>query len=263
MNCRRRNGNRPYGKMGLETLTSISMASRATDFPKRSAPILSRRTPKRSTQFSGFSSNKPGWGSPSTLPTKASAVSPTLARTSFPSQLAVASAWDRSLVDEIGRITGREARALGYTNVYTPILDLARDPRWGRTEETYSEDPYLTSELGKHMVRALQSQRVVSTPKHFAVYSVPKGGRDGSSRTDPEVTPRELEMIYLQPFKAAFQDAGALGTMSSYNDYDGVPITASSYFLTEILRGRWGFKGYVVSDCSAVEFVETKHKVAE
>lgn len=182
--------------------------------------------------------------------------------TSFPSQLAVASAWDRSLVDEIGRITGREARALGYTNVYSPILDLARDPRWGRTEETYSEDPYLTSELGKHMVRALQSQRVVSTPKHFAVYSVPKGGRDGSSRTDPEVTPRELEMIYLQPFKAAFQDAGALGVMSSYNDYDGIPITGSSYFLTDILRGRWGFKGYVVSDSSAVENLETKYHVA-
>ena len=110
--------------------------------------------------------------------------------------------------------------------------------------------------------RALQSQRVVSTPKHFAVYSVPKGGRDGSSRTDPEVTPRELEMIYLQPFKAAFQDAGALGVMSSYNDYDGIPITGSSYFLTDILRGRWGFKGYVVSDSSAVENLETKYHVA-
>ena len=182
--------------------------------------------------------------------------------TSFPAQLGVASAWDRGLVDEIGHITGKEARILGYTNVYSPILDLPRDPRWGRTVEAYSEDPFLTAELGRHQVRAIQAEHVVSTVKHFAVYSVPKGGRDGTARTDPEVTPRELEMIYLPPFKAAFQDAGAMGTMSSYNDYDGVPITGSSYFLTDILRGRWGFKGYVVSDSSAVEFLQTKHKVA-
>src|SRR5215469_15979808 len=182
--------------------------------------------------------------------------------TSFPSQLGVASAWDRTLVDDIGHITGKEARILGYTNVYSPILDLPRDPRWGRAVEAYSEDPFLTAELGRHQVRAIQAEHVVSTVKHFAVYSVPKGGRDGTARTDPEVTPRELEMIYLPPFKAAFQDAGAMGTMSSYNDYDGVPITGSSYFLTDILRGRWGFKGYVVSDSSAVEFLQTKHKVA-
>lgn len=183
--------------------------------------------------------------------------------TSFPAELGVASAWDRTLVDEIGRITAKEARALGYTNVYSPILDLPRDPRWGRTVESYSEDPYLTAELGKHQVKAIQAEHVVSTPKHFAVYSVPKGGRDGTARTDPEITPRELEQIYLPAFRAAFQDAGALGTMSSYNEYDGVPVTGSSYFLIDILRKRWGFRGYVVSDSAAVEFLETKHKVAE
>ena len=182
--------------------------------------------------------------------------------TSFPAQLGVASAWDRELVKEIGTITGREARVLGYTNVYSPILDLPRDPRWGRTVECYSEDPYLTSELGRIQVRAIQAMRVVSTPKHFAVYGVPKGGRDGTARTDPQVTQRELEMIFLPPFKAAFQDAGAMGVMSSFNDYDGIPITGSSFFLTDILRKRWGFKGYVVSDSRAVEFLETKHRVA-
>ena len=133
--------------------------------------------------------------------------------TSFPAQLGIASAWDRDLVEEVGAITGREARALGYTNVYSPILDLPRDPRWGRTVEAYSEDPYLTATLGRIQVRALQANRVVSTPKHFAVYSVPKGGRDGTARTDPEVTPHELEMMYLVPFKAAIQDAGALGVL--------------------------------------------------
>jgi beta-glucosidase len=91
---------------------------------------------------------------------------------------------------------------------------------------------------------------------------VPKGGRDGTARTDPQVTQRELEMIYLPPFKAAFQDAGAMGVMSSFNDYDGIPITGSPLFLTDILRKRWGFKGYVVSDSRAVEFLETKHRVA-
>jgi beta-glucosidase len=182
--------------------------------------------------------------------------------TSFPSQLAVASAWDRDLVRQIGAITGREARALGYTNVYSPILDLPRDPRWGRTVEAYSEDPYLTSQLGRLQVEAIQAQRVVSTPKHFAVYSVPKGGRDGAERTDPQVTWREVEMTYLQPFRAAIQEGGALGVMSSYNDYDGVPITGSHQFLTDILRTLWGFKGYVVSDSRAVEFIETKHHVA-
>jgi beta-glucosidase len=105
--------------------------------------------------------------------------------TSFPAQLGIASAWDRQLVDEVGHITGREARALGYTNVYSPILDLPRDPRWGRTVECYSEDPYLTSVLGAIQVKAIQAERVVSTPKHFAVYSIPKGGRDGATRTDP------------------------------------------------------------------------------
>jgi len=182
--------------------------------------------------------------------------------TSFPAQLGIASAWDRDLVRQVGTITAREARALGYTNVYSPILDLPRDPRWGRTVEAYSEDPYLTASLGRIQVEALQANHVVSTPKHFAVYSVPKGGRDGTARTDPQVTPRELEMMYLVPFKAAIQDAGAMGVMSSYNDFDGVPVSGSPYFLTEILRKRWGFKGYVVSDSRAVEFLQEKHRVA-
>jgi beta-glucosidase len=182
--------------------------------------------------------------------------------TSFPAQLGIASAWDRDLVQQVGAITAREGRALGYTNIYSPILDLPRDPRWGRTVEAYSEDPYLTATLGRIQVTALQSNGVVSTPKHFAVYSVPKGGRDGTARTDPQVTPRELEMIYLVPFKAAIQDAGAMGVMSSYNDFDGVPVSGSPYFLIDILRKRWGFKGYVVSDSRAVEFLEEKHRVA-
>lgn len=182
--------------------------------------------------------------------------------TSFPSQLAVGATFDRELVGEIGRITGREARALGYTNVYSPILDLARDPRWGRTTETYGEDPYLISEYGVQQVRGIQEQNVVSTLKHFAIYSIPKGGRDGEARTDPQATWREIQTIYLEPFRRAVRDAGALGVMASYNDYDGVPVEGSPLFLTKILRNEYGFKGYVVSDSAAVEFIHTKHRVA-
>ncbi len=168
--------------------------------------------------------------------------------TFFPAQIGQGSTWDRDLVHEIGKITGAEARALGYTNVYSPILDLARDPRWGRTVETYGEDPYLVGELGRQQVLGIQSNRVVSTPKHFAVYGVPAGGRDGYSRTDPHASPQEVHELHLEPFRVAFQEAGALGVMCSANDYNGMPISGSSYFLTELLRNQWGFKGYVVSD---------------
>jgi len=161
--------------------------------------------------------------------------------TSFPAQLAVASTWDEDLVREVGRVTGSEARALGYTNVYSPILDLPRDPRWGRVTECYSEDPFLTATLGMAQVRGIQEQRVVSTLTHFAVYSVPKGGRDGDARTDPQVTWRDVQTIFLHPFRKAIRDAGALGVMASYNDYNGIPIEANPLFLTDILRREWGF----------------------
>ena len=183
--------------------------------------------------------------------------------TSFPSQINTGSTWDKPLIRKIGQVVGREARALGYTNVYSPILDIASDPRWGRTVESYGEEPYLVSMLGKEMILGLQEEHTVSTLKHFAVYSVPKGGRDGNARTDPHIAFREMQELYLMPFRVGVRDAGALGVMSSYNDYDGVPITASHYFLTELLRDEWKFKGYVVSDSSAVEFIANKHHVAK
>lgn len=183
--------------------------------------------------------------------------------TYFPAQCGQGATWDKELISLIGEAEAKEAKALGYTNVYSPILDLAQDPRWGRCVETYGEDPYLVGQLGKRMVLALQKEGLVSTPKHFAVYSIPVGGRDGATRTDPHVAPRELRTLYLEPFRVAFSEAGALGTMSSYNDYDGVPITGSHLFLTDILRKEWGFQGYMVSDSDAVEFIYNKHHVTE
>lgn len=113
------------------------------------------------------------------------------------------------------------------------------------------------------MVNGIQSQGVAATLKHYAVYSVPKGGRDGNCRTDPHVAPRELHELFLYPFKKVIQNSHPMGVMSSYNDWDGVPVSASYYFLTELLREEYGFDGYVVSDSEAVEFVESKHHVAD
>lgn len=183
--------------------------------------------------------------------------------TYFPAQCGQGATWNKELIARIGEVEAKEAVALGYTNIYSPILDIAQDPRWGRCVETYGEDPYLVGQLGKQMIASLQRHNLVATPKHFAVYSIPVGGRDGQTRTDPHVAPREMRTLYIEPFRMAFQEAGALGVMSSYNDYDGEPVTGSYHFLTEILRQEWGFKGYVVSDSEAVEFISSKHRVAD
>ena len=183
--------------------------------------------------------------------------------TSFPSELSQGHTWDKELIGQIGRITAAEARALGYTNVYAPTLDVSRDQRWGRIEDTYGEDPYLVSRLGVEMARAMQKDfKVVSTAKHFAVYSIAKGAREGQARTDPQATRHEVEDIFLPPFKAAIKEAKILGVMSSYNDYDSVPVTGSSYWLMDRLRTEFGFRGYVVSDSAAVEYLYNKHGVA-
>ena len=183
--------------------------------------------------------------------------------TSFPSQSGLGHTWDTELIREVGRITAKEGRALGYTNIYAPTLDVARDQRWGRVEDTYGEDPYLASILGVAMVQGLQEKyTVAATAKHFAVYSVGKGAREGQARTDPQVSPREVENILLPPFMAAIKQAGLLGVMSSYNDYDSIPVTGSSYWLTQRLRKDFGFRGYVVSDSAAVEYLYNKHAVA-
>ena len=182
--------------------------------------------------------------------------------TPLPAPIGIGATWDKQLVRQAGDVVGREARALGYTNVYTPILDPARDQRWGRTVETYGEDPFLIAELGKQMCLGVQEEGAASTLKHFAVYSVPKGGRDGADRTDPHVAPREMYELYLYPFRRVIQEAHAMGVMSSYNDWNGEPITGSYFFLTELLRQKFGFTGYVVSDSEAVEFLYSKHHVA-
>lgn len=184
--------------------------------------------------------------------------------TNFPTQLGLGHTWNRKLIHQVGLITGREARMLGYTNVYAPVLDVGRDQRWGRYEEVYGESPYLVAELGVEMVRGLQhDHQVAATGKHFAAYSNNKGAREGMARVDPQTSPREIENIHIYPFRRVIQEAGLLGVMSSYNDYDGQPIQGSYYWLTTRLRGEMGFRGYVVSDSDAVEYLYTKHNTAK
>lgn len=184
--------------------------------------------------------------------------------TNFPTQLGIGHTWNRDLVRRIGEITGYEARILGYTNVYAPILDVGRDQRWGRYEEVYGESPYLVAELGVEMVKGMQKDyQVAATAKHYVAYSNNKGAREGMARVDPQMSPREVEMVHVYPFKRVIRETGLLGVMSSYNDYDGIPVQGSYYWLTTRLRGEMGFKGYVVSDSDALEYLYIKHGTAE
>lgn len=184
--------------------------------------------------------------------------------TNFPTQLGLGHTWDRDLIHRVGRITGREARLLGYTNVYAPILDVGRDQRWGRYEEVYGESPYLVAELGVSMARGMQTDmQVAATAKHFIAYSNNKGAREGFARVDPQMSPREIENIHAYTFTRVIREAGILGVMSSYNDYDGFPIQSSHYWLTTRLRGTMGFRGYVVSDSDALEYLYSKHHTAK
>lgn len=184
------------------------------------------------------------------------------AGTHFPIPTGMGATWDLDLVHRAGEIAGMENRLLGFTNMYAPILDVVRDQRWGRSEESFSEDPFLLSQMGLAQAKGIQANGSASTAKHFAVYSFNKGAREGYSRTDPHVAPRMMEEIALKPFRDVVRGADILGVMASYNDYDGVPIAASTEFLTDRLRRQWGFRGYVVSDSDAVEYVFSKHHVA-
>lgn len=180
--------------------------------------------------------------------------------TNFPTQLGLGHTWNRELVKKVGYITGREAKLLGYSNVYAPILDVGRDQRWGRYEEVYGESPFLVAELGIAMTNGVQTDyQVAATAKHYVAYSNNKGAREGMSRVDPQMSPREVENVHVYPWKRVIGEAGLLGVMSSYNDYDGFPIQSSYYWLTTRLRKEMGFKGYVVSDSDAVEYLHGKH----
>lgn len=183
--------------------------------------------------------------------------------TSFPSPHSQGMMWDPALAYEIGRVMGSESKAVGYTNVYGPILDVARDQRWGRWEGTIAEDPFLVAETGKQIAKGLQDVGVASSPKHFVGYGENKGARGWDSRTDPHITAQTFEAIHMYPFRRVFSEVGPLGVMCAYNDVNGVPVASSADLLKKRLREEFGFKGYVVSDSGAVERLHNSMRVAK
>ena len=175
--------------------------------------------------------------------------------TYFPAQCGQGATWNKELIAQIGEAEAREASVLGYTNIYSPILDIAQDPRWGRCVETYGEDPYHAGQMGKQMILSLQKNKLVSTPKHFAVYSIPVGGRDGKTRTDPHVAPREMRTLYLDPFRVAFHEAG--------HSICGLVLSDSRTVrkVTIVPRGRAG--GYNIMLPKDDQFILTKKQLFE
>jgi beta-glucosidase len=185
--------------------------------------------------------------------------------TNFPSSLGMASSWNEQLTSQVFEAIAREARAVGTHRVLAPILDLALDPRWGRTEETMGEDPYLTTRLGLAKVKALQgntdkpdSAHVAASLKHLGAHGQPEGG---VNKGPVFVSERWLREVNFKPFKAAIVDGKALGVMPNYNEISGVPTHADKWMLTDVLRGEWGFKGLVISDLGAVAQLMTLHRV--
>ena len=182
---------------------------------------------------------------------------------SMPAPISLGSSWDVDLVEKIGKTVGRQGRLIGYNSVNMPILDVSRDPRWGRTNECFSEDPFLTAKLGMAITNGLRSQNMGSTLKHFAVHSVPDGARDGLARVNPHAAWNEVREIHLYPFEQVVKNCDPTSVMTTYNDYAGIPLSSNKLFLTDILRKEYGFEGYVISDSGAVEDLAAKHEVAK
>jgi beta-glucosidase len=186
--------------------------------------------------------------------------------TNFPTPISLASSWDPELITKIFTAAALETRVRGSHHVLGPNLDLARDPRWGRTEETYGEDPYLVSRMGVACIKAIQGtgpgvdgEHVIATAKHFAAHGQPEGG----TNTAPvNVSERVLREVFLPSFEAAVKEAGVLSVMPSYNEIDGVPSHANYWLLEKLLRQEWGFRGLVSSDYNGISELVSRHRVA-
>ncbi|HPH98096.1 MAG TPA: glycoside hydrolase family 3 N-terminal domain-containing protein [Anaerolineaceae bacterium] len=181
----------------------------------------------------------------------------------FPTQLAMASSWNPDLLEQVGRVTAREAAPTGVHWTFSPVLCLTRDLRWGRTDETFGEDPFLIGELGAAMIRGYQGKGlddpagILATAKHYAGYSETQGGRDAS---EADISPRKLRSYFLPPFERAAR-AGVMTFMTGYQSMEGVPSTANHWLLTEVLKDEWGFKGVVVTDWDNVGRLVYEQKV--
>ncbi|MFF4785470.1 glycoside hydrolase family 3 N-terminal domain-containing protein [Streptomyces sp. BK205] len=180
--------------------------------------------------------------------------------TAYPVPLAWGASWDAELVEEMAGAIGRDLRTVGVHQGLAPVLDVVRDPRWGRVEETIGEDPYLVGTIGAAYVRGLERAGIVATLKHFAGYASSAGARN---LAPVRAGVREFADITLPPFEFALREGGARSVMAAYTDTDGVPASADPGLLTELLRGDWGFTGTVVADYFGVGFLQTQHRVAD
>ena len=176
----------------------------------------------------------------------------------YPTGLGMAATWDEELLYKIGDLIGAEAAGRGAQFGYGPVLDIARDPRWSRVEETFGEDPYLSGTLGSAMIRGMQNY-VSATVKHFAAYGIPESGHNGAAA---QTGPNFLMSDYLSNFEIAVKN-GAKSIMTSYNAIDGVPCTSNSWLLKDVLREQWGFKGVVLSDLGSIWALHSTHRTAE
>ncbi|MDR0422673.1 MAG: glycoside hydrolase family 3 C-terminal domain-containing protein, partial [Proteiniphilum sp.] len=181
--------------------------------------------------------------------------------TIYPQSIGMGAAFDRTLTEEVAKAIGVEMKSAGTFAAWSPVLDVAQDPRWGRCEETYGEDPVLVSQIGGAWIKGLQSQGLWTTPKHFGVHGAPLGGRDSH---DIGLSEREAREIHLVPFRHVIREYDCQSLMMSYNDYMGVPVAKSKELLHHILREEWGFSGFIVSDCGALgNMTARKHYTAE
>ncbi|WEL20085.1 Beta-glucosidase, glycosyl hydrolase family 3 [Halorhabdus sp. BNX81] len=183
--------------------------------------------------------------------------------TTYPQGMGIASTWDPDAVEEMSAQIREQLRAIGAHHALSPLFDVARDPRWGRTEETFGEDPYLVAKMGSAFVDGLQGddpeEGISATLKHFAGHAISEGGKN---RSTVQIGERELREVHLFPFEAAVQETDADSVMNAYHDIDGVPCTSDEWLLTDVLRGEWGFDGNVVSDYFSVRLLKDEHQVA-
>ena len=242
-------------KNGIGQITRVSGGTREVTSPEQAASIAN--------EIQRFLKEETRLGIPAIIHEECLSGFMAYGATTFPQAIGLASTWTPSLVEKITATIRRQMRTVGAHQGLSPVLDVVRDPRWGRNEETFGEDPYLVASMGVAYVKGLQGpnlrEGVIATPKHFAAHGFSEGGRN---QAPVHVPPREFREVYLFPFEAAVKEANAWSLMNAYHDIDGVPCAASRQLLTDILRGEWGFRGYVVSDYSSIRMLYTFHHVA-
>jgi len=242
-------------KNGIGQITRVSGGTHDVTDPKQAASIAN--------EIQRFLKDETRLGIPAIIHEECLSGFMAYGATTFPQAIGLASTWNPDLIKRVTTTIRRQMRTVGVHQGLSPVLDVVRDPRWGRNEETFGEDPYLVASMGVAYVKGLQGltlrEGVIATPKHFAAHGFSEGGRN---RAPVHVPSREFREVYLFPFEAAVKEADAWSLMNAYHDIDGVPCAASRELLTDTLRGEWGFKGYVVSDYSSVRMLYTFHHVA-